>query len=121
MKLQALLLCTALAAGTAFAQAPAGTTPMPPDAPSAAPAAPAPHATQRAKAHKAAGKKHASKHANRHAKKKHASRHAAAKRAHGTNAMGAGAASPTVDLNSPARQRRMEQAYEDWQATQRKR
>lgn len=105
MKMQPLLIALALAAGTAFAQAPGGSEKPPTDAPAAATsthdAAPA------AKVHKKkTAQKKATKKGERHAKARH----------HGTRTMGAGAASPVTDLDAAGRQQRMDQAYRDWQA-----
>ena len=105
MKMQPLLIALALAAGTAFAQAPGGSEKPPTDAPGAATSthegAPA------AKVHKKkTAQKKATKKGERHAKARH----------HGTRTMGAGAASPVTDLDAAGRQQRMDQAYRDWQA-----
>lgn len=89
MKLQPLLIALALVTGASFASA--ATT---------ADAGPA-------KVHK-----------KKVVHKKRAQHHASAYR-HGTHAMGAGPSHPVTDLDASARERRMDQAYDDWLATRR--
>ncbi len=131
MKLQALMIAVALAAGTAYAQAPNGSAKAPADTQSSAATMNSgsqassaggssadthktakPHHKVAKKSSHAAQKEHASMHKKENmASARHHETHAQA----GTNTrtMGAG---PTVDLNSRGRERRMDQAYADWQA-----
>jgi hypothetical protein len=100
MKIQALMIpvavAVAFAAGSAFAATPGDT------ASTAAAADTAKTATTvTKKSHK------------KTAKKKQATPHAGMQ---GTQAMGAGAASPVTDLEAPSRQSRIDQAYANWQA-----
>lgn len=138
MKMQPLFLAVALVAGLSFAQAPNGTAKAPADQPTAAAkSAASPVHKSKKMSHKKQHEQHASaKHHRLHmAKAKHHEHvakarhhehvakarhheHLASARHHGTHVMGAGP-SPSVDLNSPARQRRMDQAYNDWLARRR--
>jgi hypothetical protein len=118
MKLQPLFIALALAAGASFAQAPSGSAKAP-DAPAAAPTqkadqAPAPMEKKSQKKHAAA------RHQEQHAAKKHHEEHMASEHHHNTHAMGAGAGGPVTDLNTSSREHRMDQAYSDWQARQRR-
>ena len=115
MKLQPLFIALALAAGASFAQAPSAGTKAP-EAPAAAstPAADQAPAPMKKKSHK----KHAT--AKHHASAKSHEKHMASAHHHGTHAMGAGAATPMTDLNASSREHRMDQAYADWQARQRR-
>ena len=92
MKIQALMIAVALAAGSAFAAAPNGSAKA--DAATAAADTTAAPATPVKKSHK------------KTAKKKHAA----------TQSMGAGPASPMTDLSGSSRQARIDQAYAQWQA-----
>lgn len=93
MKIQALIAAVALAAGSAFAQAPNDSAKAPAD-PIAKPSADG-KATPKA------------------SKKKHKK---VTKKKSSTQAMGAGPASVSTDLNASDRQARMDQAYANWQA-----
>jgi hypothetical protein len=97
MKLHVLMMAVALAAGSALAQAPAGSEKSPADTATMAPS------TDKAPVHK------------KKVSKKKAKHHAHAKAHHSTQSMGAGAASPSTDLEAKARQDRMDQAYANWQ------
>jgi hypothetical protein len=140
MKLQSLFFAVALVAGASFAQAPNGTAKAPADQPAAAAKSAASpvhkshkmsHKKQRHEQHASAKHHHQhmakAKHHEHFAKAKHHEHFAKAKhheyvasaKHHGTHMMGAGPASPSVDLNSPARQHRMDQAYNDWLARRR--
>jgi hypothetical protein len=134
MKLHALMIAVALAAGSAFAQAPS--TPASPSGSTAADtqsnvtgirgADAGTKATAKVHRKKVAKKAHASRHASvrhhrhvasvRHhrqlARAEHRQMHAAA--AHHTHAMGAGPA--MSDLQAASRQERMDRAYADWRA-----
>lgn len=134
MKLQALMIAVALAAGTtAFAQTPNyGSASS-----STSTTASATHKTEvhkkvaKAKHHRKemhASAKHArhqmhasAKHARHtmHASAKHARHEMQASAHHNTRVMGAGPARPSTDLNARARQERMDRAYADWRATHR--
>jgi hypothetical protein len=132
MRLHALMIAAALAfAGTAFAQTygtekPADTS--------------ASMSTHHAKAHKhhVAKVKHHVKHHARamhhemharahmerhhlHARAHMERHHLQARAEHNTRAMGAGPASPSTNLDSSARQHRMDLAYNDWLRAQQRR
>jgi hypothetical protein len=88
------------------------------------------HANEHARAHHAqhyAQANHHERHASARRHEQHyasAHRHGermamAGERHHGTRVMGAGPARPMTDLNSSSRQRRIDQAYADWQARRR--
>jgi hypothetical protein len=100
MKMQALALALALIGGAALAQAPNES------AKAASPAAAATPGASHVTGKHAMSKKVAMK-------KSHKS-HAARKK-NSTQSMGAGPASPMTDVDSSARQRRMDRAYADWQ------
>ena len=136
MKLQPLLIAVALVTGAAFAQAPNGTAKAPADMPAASPATSADQGAGKVHHKKVAHKKHVSHHAKRHheehtasARRHHHEEHLASAKHHGhehlamahhnTHAMGAGPSSPMTDLNAPARERRMDRAYDDWMARRR--
>ena len=129
MKLQALMIAVALTAGTAFAA-------------QAAPSDTQSSAGEKHKivkmhkaAKKAAHKQHASLHKSQHLAKVKAHRHEMQAKAElrkerreerremharagmSTRTLGAG---PSVNLNSPSRERRMDAAYADWQARARR-
>lgn len=117
MKLQPLLIAVALVTGAAFAQAPNGSAKAPADTPAASPATSPDQGPAKVHKKKVAHKKHVSHHAS--AKGHHKEHMASAGRSHNTHAMGAGPSSPTTDLNAPARERRMDRAYDDWMARRR--
>jgi len=128
MKMQPLLIALALAAGTAFAQAPNGTAKAPADVPGASAATqnaePAAKVHKKKVAHRKSAKHHeqhasARHHHEHYAKARHHEEHVAALHHHNTHAMGAGPARPFTDLEASARQHRMDQAYADWQARRR--
>ena len=112
MKLQALMIAVALAAGSALAQAPNT-------------AAKAESSTVKAgetmekapvKQKKKVAKKKVQKHeAQKHGSVRHQRQHA---KAGTTRAMGAGMASPMTDLDAKARQDRIDQAYANWRKRQ---
>lgn len=119
MKTESLLVALALAAGTAFAQAPAGSAKMYGEttaAPSTATAAE--KTTTKVHKKKTSAKKHGAK-TEKHAKAPHHATHHAGAQGAGTHAMGAGAATPQTDLSASARAQRMNAAYADWQARRR--
>jgi hypothetical protein len=105
MKLQALMIAAALAAGSALAAAP--NTDAKADA-----AATAAAKTDTTAAPKAAKKSH-----KKTAKKKHATH--VGLHHQGTHAMGAGPSGPMTDLHASSRQARIDQAYANWQAGRR--
>lgn len=139
MKLQALMIAVALAAGTAYAQAPNGSAKAPADTQSSAAtmnsgsqagssAGSTADTHKTAKSHRKVAKK-----MSHHANKEHASlrrhenmasarrheMHARAERREmhasrmSTRTLGAG---PSVNLNSRSREERMDRAYEDFRA-----
>jgi hypothetical protein len=114
MKLHALMIAVALAAGSAFAQAPSSTYTAPADSGKMS----AGETMDKAPA-KVQKKKVAKKKVQKHEMQKHASgkqrQHA---KAGMTQAMGAGVASPATDLDAKARQDRIDQAYANWRAKQ---
>jgi hypothetical protein len=131
MKLHALLIAVALAAGSAFAAPHDSAKPPAGDAGSksatvAASPDTAPAKVQKKKSRKAHAKhasaRHHQQHASAHRHHMHASahRHHMHARLHGhhTRAMGAGPTGRT-DLNAQTRQQRMDAAYADWQARRR--
>jgi hypothetical protein len=111
MKLQALMIAVALAAGTAFAQAP-NTTAKPAESSTLSAGETMDKAP--AKVHKKKVEK--KKVHKQHASAKHHRQHAKAGMHSSTHAMGAGRAGPATDLDAKARQDRMDQAYANWQA-----
>jgi Ni/Co efflux regulator RcnB len=141
MKLQALMIAVALVAGTAFAQAPNSTAAATANA-NASMSGTAAASTDMKADMKAGEKAPTHKMHKKHvAKKRHHEKQAMAKHhrhhqlamahdkhhhlmasAHmNTRAMGAGPASPSVSLNSPAREHRMDSAYNDWLRMQHRR
>lgn len=111
MKLHALMIAAALAAGSTFALAANEGAGMGPNGASAATSGTA-AAADSAKSEKPMKKMSATHH------RRHQRQHASAERRSSTHAMGAGRYSPSVDLNAPSRQRRMESAYNDWMRSQ---
>jgi hypothetical protein len=105
MKLHALTIALALAAGSALAAAPNTGEKADAAATSSTAAATTPTggAAPVKKSHKKTSKK---KHAATHVGMSH----------HGTHAMGAGPMSPTTDLQASSRQSRIDEAYAHWQA-----
>jgi hypothetical protein len=109
MKLQAVLIAVALAAGgSAFAAA----TSAPASNPDATvkPTAAAPHQTKSSKQHKTAQHTKTSHKSSQHAKS--SSQHAGASGHRVNTAM----AAPQTNLQSPDRQSRIDHAYADWRA-----
>lgn len=119
MKSQALMIAVALAAGTAFAQAPYGGGAK---APAESSTLSAGETMQKAPA-KVQRKKVAKKKVRKYEPAKHASTrqhrpHAKAGMLSSTRAMGAAVASPATDLDAKSRQDRIDQAYANWRARQ---
>jgi hypothetical protein len=120
MKLHALVIAAALAAGSAFAAGTTDSATTP--AGNSATAAATDQAPAKVHRKKMAKKAHAQKHASArhhqmHASAGHHQMHARAHmRGHDTHAMGAGPSRDLTNLDSRSRQRRMDQAYADWQA-----
>jgi len=129
MKLHALTIALALAAGSALAAAP--NTGEKADAASSSTAAATKTSDGAApvkKSHKKTSKKkHSATHVSVNHHDKHGATHVAANhhgkhgsthvaKSHGTHAMGAGPMSPSTDLQASSRQARIDQAYSHWQA-----
>jgi hypothetical protein len=109
MKLQALMIAVALAAGTAFAQAP-NTTAKPAESSTLSAGETMDKAPAKVHKKKVAKKKVHKQHASAKHHRQHAGMHSS------THAMGAGRGGPATDLDAKARQDRMDQAYANWQA-----
>ena len=111
MKMQALMIAVALAAGGAFAQSSSPTYSAPAESPKVSAGETMDKAPAKPQKKKVAKKKVQKHEAQKHASGKH-------RRMHSTQAMGAGMASPATDLDAKARQDRMDQAYANWRARQ---
>ena len=112
MKLHALMIAAALALGSTFALAANEGAGMGPNGASAA----ASHATMSARHMKKVSMRHLRRHHRRlHARaERRAERRERMASRESTRMMGAGRYGPSVNLNAPSRERRMDSAYDDW-------
>ena len=126
MKLHALMIAVALAAGSAFAIAANDTPATAPGTTAGASSSTtmdsgSAKTTKKVSAHKRHRKVHASRrHHERVAERRHERHENLTMNGRHTRSMGAAAATPSVDLDSTAREHRMDSAYNDWLRTSRR-
>lgn len=124
MKIHALMIAVALAAGSAFAMAANEGAGMGPNGATATTVVPAASVKTVAMRHHRHHRRHMHARMERRehmARMERMERHERLASRNSTRTMGAGRYySPSVDLNSPARERRMDSAYNDWLRTHRR-